>query len=395
MWPKTKKVFRDGLRSLENGGSVQRWLCTQCGLRFSEKPLKNISKRSFNSLSALPKSRQICATEAKNLDSTSITKIGVGDKERLPQATRGLLAKFMAYLEREGYYAGTSYYTLISSLANSGAKLLDPEDVKEKIAQHTFKFKNGREGKWKDSTKAIAVQAYTLFVKMEALTWTPPKKYKGEEPDIIVPDEKDLDCLINASQSKRMTAYLQCLKETYCDPGEILALEWKEIKGNIIYIAHPCKEHYKGQYEVSSRLISLLNRLPKKDKRVFPTTYQTMYMCLIALKKKTARKQQNPAVLDITFKSFRHWGGSMLAEYSNGNVLTVQKALRHKSVLNTMKYIHSIRNLRDDDFEETTATTPEEVRALGKAGWTKYDEMTFNGQTMHFYRKPKRFGVFK
>ena len=191
-----------------------------------------------------------------------------------------------------------------------------------------------------------------------------------------------------------MTAFLQCLKETYCDPGEILALDWKEIKGNIITIAHPCKGHYAGQYEVSSRLISLLNRLPKVEKRVFPTTYHIMMMCLNALKKKAARKKQNPAILDITFKSFRHWGGSMLAHYSNGNVLTVQKALRHKSVLNTMKYIHTVQNLREDDFEETVATTPEEVRRLGKAGWTKYDELTFNGTQMHFYRKPKRFGVF-
>ena len=44
------------------------------------------------------------------------------------------------------------------------------------------------------------------------------------------------------------------------------------------------------------------------------------------------------------------------------------------------------------NFEETVATTPEEVRQLGKAGWAKYDEMTINGTQMHFYRKPKRFG---
>jgi hypothetical protein len=82
----------------------------------------------------------------------------------------------------------------------------------------------------------------------------------------------------------------------------------------------------------------------------------------------------------------------MLAHYSNGNVLTVRKMLRHKSILNTMKYIHSVQTLKDQDFEEAVATTPEEVRQLGKAGWNKYDEMTFNGTQMHFYRKPKRFG---
>jgi hypothetical protein len=80
----------------------------------------------------------------------------------------------------------------------------------------------------------------------------------------------------------------------------------------------------------------------------------------------------------------------MLAHYTNGNVLTIKKMLRHKSVQNTMKYIHSIE-FKDEDFDETAAATAEEIRALGKAGWVKYDEM--NG--IHFYRKPKRFGGCK
>jgi len=56
-----------------------------------------------------------------------------------------------------------------------------------------------------------------------------------------------------------------------------------------------------------------------------------------------------------------------------------------------MKYIGMIK-FGTDDYETTTATTPEEIRELGKAGWQKYDEITFNGVQMHFYRKPKRFG---
>ena len=79
----------------------------------------------------------------------------------------------------------------------------------------------------------------------------------------------------------------------------------------------------------------------------------------------------------------------MLAHYTNGNILTIKKALRHKQVTNTMKYIHTIELQTEDDFETTQATTSEEIRELGKSGWTKYDEM--NG--IHFYKKPKKFGV--
>jgi hypothetical protein len=56
--------------------------------------------------------------------------------------------------------------------------------------------------------------------------------------------------------------------------------------------------------------------------------------------------------------------------------------------------VHTIE-FKEEDYEETKATTPEEIRALGKAGWTKYDELTVAGVQMHFYRKPKRFGPQK
>jgi hypothetical protein len=45
-------------------------------------------------------------------------------------------------------------------------------------------------------------------------------------------------------------------------------------------------------------------------------------------------------------------------------------------------------------FETTTATTPEEIKKLGQAGWIKYDEITINGAQMHFYKKPKRFSKY-
>ena len=84
----------------------------------------------------------------------------------------------------------------------------------------------------------------------------------------------------------------------------------------------------------------------------------------------------------------------MLAYITNGNVPVIARILRHKSWKSTQKYVHIIA-FKEEDYEETVATTPEEIRALGKAGWTKYDEMNVAGVQMHFYRKPKRFGSLK
>jgi integrase len=160
----------------------------------------------------------------------------------------------------------------------------------------------------------------------------------------------------------------------------------------VVSINHPVKGHLSGKVEVSNKLTAMLNALPKTSKLVFPMSYKTAVVSFQKLRKRLAQKLQNPELLNISFKSFRHWGGSMLAHYTNGNVLKIQKALRHKNIQNTMKYIHTVQ-FKETDFEETVATTPEEIRQLGKAGWQKYDEGNFNGTVMHFYRKPKKYGV--
>jgi len=181
------------------------------------------------------------------------------------------------------------------------------------------------------------------------------------------------------------------LKETFGDPAEVLGLKWIDITNNVVTINRPCKGHLPRQLEVSNKLLSMLNSLPKTSERIFPTKYSNMLWGFIQLRKRTAEIQKNPRLLAIEFRTFRHWAGTMIAHHTNGNSLTVKKLLGHKRIENSMKYIGMI-NFKNDDFEETTATTPEEVRSLGKAGWVKYDEMTFNGTQMHFYRKPKRFG---
>jgi integrase len=323
-------------------------------------------------------------------------KTVAGDKERklqkhidlLPEDIRGLLTRFMAYLEREGFSEEITYPDILTHLVRDGANLLDPEDMKMVIAKQ--KKKNGEP--WSDSMKMLAVCAYDAFCQMQGIVWKRPI-YRQNEATIMVPDEKDLDLLISAA-SKRMATFLQCLKETFADPSEILRADWIDLKDTVFSINHPVKFHYPGKYELSMRLVAMLNALPRGSKRIFPMSYQSAYQCLDSLRRKAAAKFQNPALLQISFKSFRHWGGSMIAYYSNGNAVVIARLLRHKSWKSTQKYVHTIE-FKEEDYEETVASTVEEIRALGKAGWTKYDELTVAGVQMHFYRKPKRFGSLK
>jgi len=395
----SKKLWRDGKRYSIFGDEIQRWLCRDCGLRFSdpndvenssnqEKMARASAGNEIKATSNLASTCQICVSNlekgTKNLAPQAELKTVVGERERLPEEVRGLLAKFLAFMEREGYSKESQYPVTLKHLAKDGADLLNPENVKMVIAQQ--KKANG--DPWTSSMKMLAVYAYDAFCTMQEISWRKPT-YRQNETTLAVPDEKDLDALISCA-NRKLACFLQCLKETFADPSEILRAEWIDLKDNVLSINHPVKAHYPGKYALSPRLTCMLNTLPRKEKRIFTMKYKTAETELRLARKKAAARLQNPALLYITFKSFRHWGGSMLAHVTNGNVLTIKRILRHKSIQSTMKYIHTIE-FKEEDYEETVASTLEEIRQLGKAGWQKYDEMTVGGIQMHFYRRPKRF----
>jgi integrase len=177
------------------------------------------------------------------------------------------------------------------------------------------------------------------------------------------------------------------LKETYGDPSEVLGLRWIHITNNVITINKPCKGHLPRQIEVSNKLLSMLNSLPKTNERIFPTKHANMLWGFIQVRKRTAEIQKNPRLLSIEFRTFRHWAGTMIAHYTNGNVLTVKKLLGHKRIENSMKYIGMI-NFKTDEFEVTTATTVEEAKIALSAGFDYVTEK----QGIMLFRRPKRFG---
>jgi integrase len=246
----------------------------------------------------------------------------------------------------------------------------------------------------KNGMKLQYVCAYNAFATMLKIEWAMPK-YKQEEIIPFIPDESELDALISAARTKKLATYLQTLKETYGDPSEVLRIEWIDIseKEQTIKINHPVKGHLPRTLQVTSRLLSMLSCLPRKEPRIFTCTYGSISCSYTRLRKRLAETQQNPRLLSIELRTFRHWGGTMIAYHTNGNVLIVKKLLGLKRIENAMKYIGMIQ-FKDDQFETATATTQEEIQKLGVAGWNKYDEITFNGAQVHFYRKPKRFSNY-
>ncbi|MEM3000099.1 MAG: hypothetical protein QXX34_06220, partial [Candidatus Bathyarchaeia archaeon] len=54
----SERLYRDGMRYLRSGEARQRWLCRNCGYRFSEK---RFSDNAFKECQTEYANRQVCA----------------------------------------------------------------------------------------------------------------------------------------------------------------------------------------------------------------------------------------------------------------------------------------------------------------------------------------------
>ena len=46
----SNRIYRDGIRYLTNGENIQRWLCRDCGLRFSDAKDVERAKEAFEGI---------------------------------------------------------------------------------------------------------------------------------------------------------------------------------------------------------------------------------------------------------------------------------------------------------------------------------------------------------
>jgi len=374
---KTGKVYRDGLRYNSDVSTTQRWLCTCCGSRFSNSPLKTSQRKDTAAKYALENGvKNFPLLKCKHLGTRELT-----DEER------ATITLFESYLKTEGYSGYSCYGQLIGTLLHLEANLADPEDVKAVIGKH--KVKDGAKVQF-----CYAYEAYMAmrnkFDKTQKMTWDRPK-YRQEEIIPFIPEESELDQLIAATSSKQLSAYLRTLKETFADPGEARRIEWKDIAGNIIHINHPVKNHRPRSLEVSQQLIAILNMLPHVSPRIFTSSYNSLLNTYVCVRKRLALKTKNDRLNYIEFRSFRHWGGTRIAELSNGNVLTVMKLLGHRSILNSMKYINiwKLSFKVETEYEYLSVTTAEELKAALVGGYAHVIDK-FGAS---WFRRPKRIAI--
>lgn len=365
----SSKIDKAGLRYLADGSTKQRFQCRKCGYRFSEKT---------NKQSRTNRNRHLCAVleEAKKMDSTTEPKTVAGNRKIDDATAKGLLLQYELWLQKEGYGKNCRYLDCIRMLINSGADIYNPDDVKKVIAKK----------RWKNGTKMQAVYAYNVMAKMLKLSWEKPT-YRQEETLPFIPTPKEINALISGSRNRDLATYLQTLKETMADPTEAIRLKWIDFNPdkNTITINHPVKNHDPRQIPITNQLVSMLNMLPRKSELVFNTTYTRIAQRFRTMRKKLASNLQNPRILSITLRTFRHFGATMLYAQTK-DILLVKKILGHKKIENTLVYTRLI-SFKPSEYETATATDVEEAKQLISTGFEYVTDM----KGIKLFRKPKRF----
>jgi integrase/predicted RNA-binding Zn-ribbon protein involved in translation (DUF1610 family) len=384
----SKKVWRDGLRYPMFGDKIQRWLCRDCGLRFSDpnevqkakeavETVEMIESKSLKSQDDKVVTRQICVTETKNLAYTQEIKTCAGE-EILD--VKGKLVQFAFYCQKEGMTNSTvkTFNQEMTRLAKV-ANVNDPESIKEALAKMDVD----------ENTKVAYCIAYTVFLRFVGKTWKAPKYTFRQKLPEFLPTEAEIDQLI-ASSGPKVSTLLQLVKETGMRIGECISLTWTciDFEKRIIILTVAEKHSLPRVFKVSTTLISMLGSQPKQNEKVFgKTTTMTAMQCLRKTRIKVAARISNPRIAKIHFHLIRHWFGTM--EYhKRPDMDHVRRLLGHKSILNTQLYVNMEKVFFSESTEEYTvkvASSLEESCKLLEVGFEYVTE--FEGKKLFRKRK--------
>jgi integrase/recombinase XerD len=167
-----------------------------------------------------------------------------------------------------------------------------------------------------------------------------------------------------------------------------MRIKWQDIDAerNLIYI-HAEKSSNDRYQPISQKLLGMLNQMPKINDKVFQPSKHGFTWTFTTLRKRTAKKLQNPRLMQIHLHTFRHWyATTKMHEYKDA--WAVKELLGHKSVVSTEVYIHiekQIYTQLNAGFITKIALTVEECCNYAEQGFEKFDEI--DGK--HLYRKRK------
>lgn len=430
----SKKVFCNGTARSTFDVSIQRYICRECGRRFSDpddlKKAKEMaatyatylttdlnisdSNKEGAQISAIPQDK------AKNLVAVETQKtISVSQGEKPPNTTQLIvktdidlvIADYKQYMQKEHLVNDLTLSRYVSRLkylaTKIGVNLFDPEDFKSKLAfDKELSIKT-------NCNKNSICKAYSSFVKkylhMEDVK-IPQFEYKT--PEYSIPQTEHME-LLYAALSFQMQVFCFVLMASAARPIEALRIEWKDIDfaRKTIAINKPAKHGRTRTIPLKGRFVKVIDMLTEWKNRQYNIatcrgrtqrnldrvfTYKdtdSAGQCFSRARARAAKRLGIPELNKITFYSNRHWR-AVLERYLKGNSDAVANLLGENSDKYVQVYAPISERLYGSDKEwepiEICETDPDYSEKMSRYGAEGYQEYNYNRTTgRHYLRKEK------
>jgi integrase len=272
---------------------------------------------------------------------------------------------------RKSGYRNSTVQTCVRALKALARRtnLLDAESVKSSLANAELS----------ENRKTKLLEDLSRFYAYMKIPFDRPR-YKRIETLPFIPLESEIDQLI-AGVGQKSAAFLQCIKETAARPGEAWAIKWTDIDPERSCITiRPEKNSKPRQRKISPQLMTMLNGQPHRWPYVFhrpeadPVESLDDFRRVFSdQRRKVALSLQNPRILNINFKTLRHFKATM--EYHRTkDILYVMQLLGHRSIKNTLVYTHLV-SFEGDEFICKIARSVDEATALIESGFEYVSEI--------------------
>jgi len=250
---------------------------------------------------------------------------------------------------------------------------------------------------WSDNTKSKRVDDLASFYAFRKITWTPPR-YRKVWKIPFLPMDSEIEQLIDEIEhgtryGKKYATALRFAKDTGARLGELWQVEWTDfdLERSLVNIGKPEKNSDARQLKISSKLVSMLNTLPRRSTYVFRNpssdsgkSLKDFSRTFSKQRKRAAEKLNNPRLLRISFKTLRHYKATY--EYRRTrDIVHVQHVLGHRNIKNTLVYIHLVNDDDSCEYVSKAASTVAEARQFIESG---FDYVTdIEGQKLFRKRK--------
>ena len=229
--------------------------------------------------------------------------------------------------------------------------------------------------------------AYNHYLSFCGLSWEIPS-YQREDYEIQVPTEENLDLIIGSAT--RVTAMkLLLMKEGGLRPIEIYKVKVRDFDfGRKTLTVRTAKGGRGRTVKLKESTIQMLKDYVlikglAPDDFLFRGSTDTLRSLFSRLRRRVAHKLSEPQLLKIRLHDLRHFYATRLYRRTK-DIVYVQRQLGHRSIRNTLKYVHLV-DVKDDEYISATATNVREACQLIESGFEYVTEV----EGAKLFRKPK------